>query len=105
MHSSRRIAAEVMRLHGGVLGGTPVWIEHYPPQSEGEEESFYLMTFDSYEVRESRAPYMGETPLEIGLPNRKPLDRKSVQTLVGAAIQAPVTLVKPSWPVSSLSRR
>jgi hypothetical protein len=56
MHSSRRIAAEVMQLHRGVLGGTPVWIEQYPPQSEGEEESFYLVIFDSYEVRESRAP-------------------------------------------------
>ena len=76
----------MMRLHGGVLGGAPVWIEHYLPQSEGEEESFYLVVFDSYEVRESRAPYMGEAPLEIGLPTRKPLDRKSVQTLLGAEV-------------------
>ena len=44
------------------------------------------MVFDSYELRESRAPYMGGAPLEIGAPTRKPLDRASVQTLVGAAV-------------------
>jgi hypothetical protein len=86
MHSTRRIAAEVMQLHRRILRGTPVWIEEYPPRSEGEEESFYLVVFDSHEVRESRAPYMGEAPLEIGAPTRKPLDRTSVQTLVGAAV-------------------
>jgi hypothetical protein len=86
LHSTRRIAAEVMHLHRRVFRSTPVWIEQYPPESEGDEETFYLVVFDSHEVRESRAPYMGEAPLEIGAPTRKPLDRKSVQTLVGAAV-------------------
>lgn len=86
LHSTRRIAAEVMHLHRRALRSTPVWIEEYPPESEGDEESFYLVVFDSHEVRESRAPYMGEAPLEVGAPTRKPLDRASVQTLVGAAV-------------------
>jgi hypothetical protein len=76
-----------MHLHRrSVLRGTPLWIEEYPLQSGGEEESFHLVVFDSHEVRESRAPSMGESPLEIGVPTRKPLDRKSVETLVGAAV-------------------
>src|SRR5215207_2842356 len=57
-----------MHLHRRVSRSTPVWIEEYPPQFEGEEETFYLVVFDSHEVRESRAPYMGEAPLEIGAP-------------------------------------
>ena len=86
LHSTHRIAAEVMHLHRRVLRSTPVWIEEYPPESEGDEESFYLVVFDSQEVLESRAPYMGEAPLEIGAPTRKPLDRASVQTLVDAVV-------------------
>ncbi len=86
LHSTRRIAAGVVHLHRRALRGTPVWIEEYPPQSEGDGESFYLVVFDSHEVRESRAAYLGDAPLEIGAPTRKPLDRASVQTLVGAAV-------------------
>jgi hypothetical protein len=54
----RRIAAEVIESHR--LPTPLVWIEHHPPETTaGHSESFEMVLFDSYEVRERRAPYMG----------------------------------------------
>ncbi len=83
LHHTSRIAGELLRSHRGALPATPVWIEQVTATDEGEGEEFYLTTFDSYELRETRAPYMGEAPVEIGTPSRKPLNRASVETLVG----------------------
>jgi hypothetical protein len=41
----------------------PVWIEHYPKEAtEGHSETFELVVFSSYEVKE-RAPYLGRRGL------------------------------------------
>jgi hypothetical protein len=62
-----------------------VWIEHWPKEStDREEETFDLVTFSSYEVTE-RAPYLGERREWIGEPAWKPLDRASVEILVGGS--------------------
>lgn len=43
-----------------------VWIEHHPSLStEGDTETFDLVTFSSYEVTE-RAPYLCKTRLSVG---------------------------------------
>jgi len=48
------------------VGSALVWIEHHPPETTaGDTETFDLVDFSSYEVRE-RAPYLGETRLTLG---------------------------------------
>src|SRR5918994_6561494 len=52
---AKQLAAEVIRYHR--LPAPVVWIEHHPPEStDGTAETFDLVAFSSYEVRE-RAPY------------------------------------------------
>ena len=83
-YSAHQLAAEVIRYHK--LSVPPVWIEHYPKETtDGHSETFELVVFSSYEVRE-RAPYLGETRLAIGAPTWKSLDREAVETLVGQAV-------------------
>ncbi len=60
----------------------PVWIEHRPPS--GGVETFELVTFGTYRAEEIRR--MGPRllwDLEVGEPERKPLDRATVEALVG----------------------
>ena len=62
-YSAGQIAAEVIRYH--MLALSPVWIEHYPREAtDGTSETFELVVFSSYEVKE-RAPYLGETRLTM----------------------------------------
>ncbi len=83
-YSAHQIAAEVIRYHK--LKVPPVWIEHYPKEAtDGHSETFELVVFSSYEVKES-APYMGETRLIVGEPTWKTLDRKAVEALVGQEV-------------------
>jgi hypothetical protein len=83
-YSAHQIAAEVIRYHR--LGVPPVWVEHYPEKAtDGHSETFELVVFSSYEVRE-RAPYLGETRLTVGEPVWKTLDREAVETLVGQEV-------------------
>ncbi len=78
-YSAHQIAAQVIRYHRLPI---PVWIEHYPPETtDGTSETFELVVFSSYEIRE-RAPYLGRARLTIGEPTWKTLDRESVETLV-----------------------
>jgi hypothetical protein len=82
-YSAEQIAAEVIRYH---RLSAPVWIEHYPTEAtDGRAETFELVVFSSYEVKE-KAPYLGETRLTIGEPTWKPLDRRSVEALVGHGV-------------------
>jgi hypothetical protein len=68
------------------LSVPPVWIEHYPKEAtDGHSETFELVMFSSYEVRE-REPYLGETRLTVGEPSWKSLDREAVEALVGQAV-------------------
>ena len=63
-----------------------VWIEHWPKESSGEgEERFDLVVFSRYQVTE-RAPYLGETRAWIGDATWKPLDRTSVEVLMGGKV-------------------
>src|SRR3712207_7490868 len=52
-------SAEVIRYHR--LPALGVWIEHQPPiTTDGSTETFDLVAFSSYEVRE-RGPYLGRS--------------------------------------------
>jgi hypothetical protein len=64
----------------------PVWVEHHPKEAtDGNSETFKLVVFSSYEVKE-RAPYLGATKLTIGEPTWKTLDREAVEALVGQEV-------------------
>ncbi len=81
----RRIAAEVIEAHR--LPTPLVWIEHHPPETtNGRTEAFEMVLFDSYEVRERRASYLGDRAVEIGSPTWKALDRATVEMLVGESL-------------------
>lgn len=81
-----RIAAQVIEVH--LLPTSLVWIEHHPRgTTNGRTESFAMVVFDSYEIRKRRAPYMGARAVEIGSSTWKPLDRASVETLVGEKLR------------------
>lgn len=81
------VTEAVKHIAGGVIKHhslpRPVWIEHYPPEAtNGSTETFDLVVFDSYEVREvsvggKRRGY------EIGSPSWRPLDRGAVEALLG----------------------
>jgi hypothetical protein len=63
-----------------------VWIEHWPKDTtEGGIETFELVVFSNYKVEE-RAPYLGGTRAWIGEPTWKPLDRATVEVLVGGKV-------------------
>jgi hypothetical protein len=53
--------------------------------ADGTSESFELVVFSSYTVRE-RAPYLRETRITIGEPTWKTLDRETVESLVGQKV-------------------
>jgi hypothetical protein len=83
-NSAEVIAAGVIRANR--LSPPLVWIEHWPEEStEGGAETFDLVVFSSYEVTE-RAPYLGESRASIGDAIWKPLDRTSVEALVGGKV-------------------
>ena len=62
-----------------------IWVEHWPEESTDRQESFELVVFSSYEVTE-RAPYLGETRAWIGDATWKPLNRATVELLVGGKV-------------------
>ena len=81
--SAERIAAEVLVVHDQPR---VIWIEHHPPETtDGETETFDLVTFDSYEVQE-RALHLGERGARLGTPRWKPLNRATVEALVGQPV-------------------
>ena len=83
-NSAEVIAAGVIRANE--LPTPLVWIEHWPKEStDGGEERFELVDFSSYEVME-RAPYVGERRAWLEEPTWKPLDRASVEVLVGGEV-------------------
>ena len=81
---AEQIAAEVIA--GFALPVPVVWVEHYEDGARGtlmDPETFDLVTFGHYEVREIvRSPEQGPIK-EIGPPVWRPLDRESVERLVG----------------------
>ena len=82
-NSAEVIAAGVIRANK--LPTPLVWIEHWPEESTEGQETFELIVFSSYEVVE-KAPYLGETRAWVGDATWKPLDRASVEVLVGGKV-------------------
>jgi hypothetical protein len=82
-NSAETIAAGVIRANQ--LCTPLVWIEHWPEVTTEGNETFELVVFSSYEVVE-RAPYLRETRTWIGDTTWKPLDRASVEVLVGGKV-------------------
>lgn len=80
--------AAVVRLYGEALpNGPPVWIEHWPPEStDGGSETFELVVFQHLEAREIVREESEGPVLEVGRPEWKPLDRASVEALVGGRV-------------------
>ena len=83
-NSAEVIAAGVIRANE--LPTPLVWIEHCPEESTEGQETFELAVFSSYKVKE-RAPYLGEWRAWIGDATWKPLDRASVEVLLGRCEQ------------------
>ena len=82
-NAAERIAGEVISFHR--LPTPLVWVEHYEDGARGTPEdphTFDLVTFESYEVEDLGA-YMGEKRQRIGEPSWQPLDRATVETLIG----------------------
>jgi hypothetical protein len=83
-YAAEQLAAEVIRYHS--LTPPLVWIEHQPPLStDGNTETFDLVTFSSYGIRE-RGPYLGETRLTVGEATWKRITRGMVEVLVGGEV-------------------
>jgi hypothetical protein len=96
-NSVEYIAAEVLANHPDVfdpfsIGNIPgieydkpfVWIEHYTSGARGtpsDPHTFDLVEFSSYEARDTIVG--GVWAREIGSPSWKPLDRGTVESLVG----------------------
>jgi hypothetical protein len=82
-NSADVIAAGVIQAHE--LPTPLVWIEHWPEETTEGQETFELVVFSNYEVKE-RAPYLGETRAWIGDATWKTLDRTAVELLVGRKV-------------------
>jgi len=82
--AAQSIAGEVIEHHDL---SRPVWIEHYPPEAtNGRDETFGLVTFSSsYEVRQIPRGG-GARHHNIGKLSWKPLDRKTVEALIGQPV-------------------
>jgi hypothetical protein len=81
---AEQLAAEVIRYHR--LPAPVVWIEHHPPiTTDSFTETFDLVVFSSYEVRD-RGPYMGETRLTVGEATWKRITKGMVEVLVGGEV-------------------
>ncbi len=82
-YAAEQLAAEVISHFK--LPSPPVWIEHRPPETADKaEEAFDLVTFADYEVRTTLQG--GSLRKEIGPASRKPLDRQTVERLVGGTV-------------------
>jgi hypothetical protein len=82
-NSAEVIAAGVIRANE--LPTPLVWIEHWPQESTEGQETFDLVVFSGYKLEE-RVPYLGERRAWIGEPTWKPLDRATVEVLVGGKV-------------------
>jgi hypothetical protein len=82
-NSAEVIAAGVIRANE--LPIPLVWVEHWPEETTEGQETLELIVFSSYEVVET-APYLGETRAWIEGATWKPLDRATVEVLVGEKV-------------------
>ena len=83
-YAAEQIAAEVIRYDR--LPTPVMWVGHQPPiTTDGSTETFDLVTFSSYEVRE-RGPYLGETRLTVGEATWKRITKGMFEVLVGGEV-------------------
>jgi hypothetical protein len=89
-NAAERIAGEVISFHR--LPTPLIWIERHRDGSEArgseateDPHTFDLVTFSSYDVEELAA-YLGEKRKRIGEPSWKPLDRATVEMLLGGPL-------------------
>jgi hypothetical protein len=83
-NTAEHLTAEVIHYHA--LSSPVVWIEHHPPETtDGSTETFDLVVFSSYAVKE-RAPYMGEVRLSLGEATWNRITRGMVEVLVGGEV-------------------
>ncbi len=62
-----------------------VWVEHYPPGPGGRDETFDLVTFEHYRLRqELRA---GRWRMLLGEPEWRPLTREQAEALIGGPLE------------------
>ena len=81
--AAENIAAEVIAAHWLLA---PVWIEYHPEETTVVGvESFELVVFSDYYVREIVSS--ARPRVEIGQPLWKPLDRHSVEVLLGQPLE------------------
>ena len=86
--AAKNIAAEVIAAE--VIAArwllAPVWIEYHPEETTvAGEESFELVVFSDYNVREIVGPTGAR--LEVGEPFWKPLDRHCGEVLIGQPLE------------------
>jgi hypothetical protein len=85
-NAAEQIAAEVISYYR--LQTPLVWIEHYEDGARGTPEdphTFDLVIFSGYGITK-RACSLSKGRVLLGHPTWKPLDRQSVETLVGEPI-------------------
>ena len=83
-YAVEQLAAEAIHHHR--LPTPIVWIEHHPPvTTDGDTETFDLVDFSSYGIRE-RGPYLGETRFTVGEATWKRITRGMVEVLVGGEV-------------------
>lgn len=86
--ASAQIAAEVVREHfPDRLPSLPVpllWIEYRPPRRRGPGK-YFLLIFSSYEPRPATAGFISR--LMLGKPEREPLSRYEVASLIGESVR------------------
>jgi hypothetical protein len=83
-YAAEQLAAEIIHYHA--LTPPVVWIEHHLPETtDGSTETFDLVAFSTYEVKE-RAPYIGETRLSVGKATWMRITRGMVEVLVGGEV-------------------
>jgi hypothetical protein len=81
--AAENIAAEVIAAHRLLA---PVWIEYHPEETTVVGvESFELVVFSDYKVRDMVGPTGAR--LEVGEPFWTPLDRHSVEVLLGQPLE------------------
>jgi len=81
--AAENIAAEVIVAHRLLA---PVWIEYHPQETTvAGVESFELVVFSDYRAREMVGPTGSR--VEIGEPLWQPLDRHSVEVLLGQPLE------------------
>jgi hypothetical protein len=80
--AAENIAAAVIKTH---WLKNPVWIEHHPEETTAAGvESFELVVYSDHKIRE--AVRSAGSRIEIGEPSWKPIDRRSLEIILGGSL-------------------